>query len=133
MENQSGDGLLAELEQVREELATWRAAPGKQPKIPDSVWCGAVRVAKRHGLNPVCKALGLDYSCLKKRVDGPGRPRGRKPGVLPAFVEVKPETPLADLACVVEMEKGNGTKLRICCKAAVAVDWSKIKEAFLGA
>jgi hypothetical protein len=37
------------------------------------------------------------------------------------------------LACVVELEKGNGTRMRICVREAVAVDWGKLKEAFLGA
>jgi hypothetical protein len=37
------------------------------------------------------------------------------------------------LACVVELEKGNGVRMRICVREAVAVDWGKLKEAFLGA
>ena len=37
------------------------------------------------------------------------------------------------LACVVELEKGNGTRMRICVREPAGVDWGKLKEAFLGA
>jgi hypothetical protein len=132
MNNGSGKDLLVELEQVREELAAWRANPAKGKAIPDSVWLKAVCAAKHHGVNPVSKALGLDYTYLKKRVTGGGRKR-RSSGLVPAFVEVKPETSSAELACVIELEKGSGTRMRICVKSAGSVDWGRIKEAFLGA
>lgn len=129
MNNHSGAGLLAELEQVREELAIWRATPGKGQKIPEPVWRKAVRAAKKHGVNPVSKALGLDYSCLKRRI-GSGHGISE---LMPAFVEVKAPATRDDLACVIEMEKGGGTRMRICVKSAGSVDWCRIKEAFLGA
>jgi hypothetical protein len=34
---------------------------------------------------------------------------------------------------VVELEKGNGARLRICVGTAATVDWGQVKEAFLGA
>ena len=131
MNKSRGNGILAELVQVSEELAAWRANPAKGKAIPDSVWHKAVCAAKQHGVNPVSKALGLDYTYLKKRVTG-GRKR-RSSGLAPAFVEVKPETSSAELACVIELEKGSGTRMRICVKSAGSVDWCRIKEAFLGA
>jgi len=133
MSSGNGRGLVTELEQVREALATWRVTPGKGQRIPDAVWRKAVRAAKRHGLNPVSKALGLDYNCLKKHAAERGWNRKKAVDLAPAFVEVKPETPPDDLACVIEMEKGGGTRMRICVKSAGSVDWCRIKEAFLGA
>jgi hypothetical protein len=127
------NGLVAELELVHKELSAWRASTPKEHKIPETVWNEAVRVAKKYGLNPVSKALGLDYSCLKKRVDGIRERKSRGLGLMPAFVELKPEYSSVDSACVVELEKGNGTRLRICSRTVGAIDWSKIKEVFLGA
>jgi hypothetical protein len=49
------------------------------------------------------------------------------------FVEVNPQPMDAELGCVVELQKGNGACLRICVGTATAVDWGKVKEAFLGA
>jgi hypothetical protein len=133
MNNGSGSGLVAELEEVRGALKEWRSAPWKGQRIPDAVWRKAVRAAKRHGLNPVSKALGLDYNCLKRHVAGEGRNENRSAGLRPAFMEVRSEEPPEDLACVIEMEKGGGTRMRICVKSAATVDWCRIKEAFLGA
>lgn len=133
MNNKSGNGLAAGMEEVREALAEWRAAPGKGQRIPAAVWRKAVRAVKRHGLNPVSKALGLDYNCLKRHVACAGKSENRSAGVRPAFMEARSEAPPEDLACVIEMEKGGGTRMRICVKSAATVDWCRIKEAFLGA
>jgi hypothetical protein len=132
MNKDGGSGLETELEQVRGALAAWRAEPGKGQRIPDALWRKAVRAAKRHGLHPVSKALGLDYNCLKKHAAEGGSGK-RTVELAPTFVEVKPASPLEDLACVIEMEKGGGTRMRICVKSAGSVDWCRIKEAFLGA
>jgi hypothetical protein len=70
---------------------------------------------------------------LKRRVIGDGRSGDRSTGLRPAFVEVKPSAPSEDLACVIELEKGGGTRMRICVKSEGSVDWCRIKEAFLGA
>jgi hypothetical protein len=51
----------------------------------------------------------------------------------PVFVELDGPAAAEGLACLVELEKGNGTRMRICVRDPVAVDWSKLKEAFLGA
>ena len=133
MNNGSGSGLATELEQVREALAAWRATSQKGQRIPDALWRKATRAAKSHGLNPVSKALGLDYNCLKKRAAESGWSRKKAVVLMPEFVEVKPASPPEDLACVIEMEKGGGTRMRISVKSAGSVDWCRIKEAFLGA
>lgn len=133
MDRDSGGGLVTELESVRGALKAWRARPGKGQRIPDAVWRKAVQAARRHGLSSVSKALGLDYNCLKRHVVEGGRGGRRTVELAPTFVEVKPERPSEELACVIEMEKGGGTRLRICVKSAGSVDWCRIKEAFLGA
>ncbi len=130
MNGGSGSGLLAELVDVKGELNAWRGLSRKRQKIPEAIWVKAVRAAKRHGLNPVSKALGLDYSCLKRRVHESGGSSGST--LTPAFVEVK-SAHAEDLACVIELEKGGGARMRICVKSAGSVDWCRIKEAFLGA
>ena len=133
MNKDGGSGLATELEQAREALAAWRAEPGKGQRIPAALWRKAVRAAKSHGMNPVSKALGLDYNCLKKHAAESGWNRKKAVALMPAFVEVKPASPPEDLACVIEMEKSGGIRMRICVKAAGSVDWCRIKEAFLGA
>ena len=77
------------------------------------------------------RALHLDYYQLKRwagRADGQGAASHG-----PVFVEVEGAAGEAGLACVVELAKGNGTRMRICVRDVAGVDWGKLKEAFLGA
>jgi len=129
------DRVPAGLEQVRTDLEAWRARRRKGERIPDEVWRRAAGAVRQYGLNPVSRTLRLDYYSLKRRADRGGAARPASP----VFVELseiaagaQPQT-AAGLACVVELEKSNGVRMRICVREAVAVDWGKLKEAFLGA
>jgi hypothetical protein len=80
--------------------------------------------------------LGLDYYQLKRR-SGLGEEKAQSAGGSEqAFVELASTATDAakpNAACVVELEKGNGVRMRICVRDAATVDWSRMKEAFLGA
>jgi hypothetical protein len=128
-----GSEFLAEVGPVREELAAWRGNPGRERKIPSTVWDQATVLAKKYSVQAVSKVLKLSHGDLKRHVTGgKGRPRP-EPGPRPAFIEVKPESPPEGLACVIELTKGSGTRMRISLQSAGWVDWCRIKEAFLGA
>ena len=129
------DSVPVGLERVRAELDAWRGRRRKGDRIPEAVWREAASAVRRYGLNAVSRALRLDYYHLKRRASECPAARA----VSPLFVELSdagvdagPRTD-AGLTCVVELEKGNGTRMRICVREAVAVDWGKLKEAFLGA
>lgn len=128
--------LPAELKKVRGDLEAWRGQRRHGQRIPEELWGAAVRVAGRHGVNRVSRALGLDYYHLKKR-SGSGKEKGsRTDGNEPVFVEVASvaaEVADSNAGCVVELEKGNGVRMRICVRDAATVDWLRMKEAFLGA
>ena len=133
MSNDSGNEFLAEMNPVCEELAGWRGNPGRGPKIPDTVWEKAAVLAKKYGIQAVCKALKVSHSDLKRHVPGGDGRQRSETGRRPAFIEVKPESPGEGLACVIELTKVSGTRLRISLPTAGSVDWCRIKEAFLGA
>lgn len=125
--------VTAGLERARMELARWREHRSGGARIPEDVWGEAVRAARQCGVNRVSKALGLDYKQLKRRAGGCARGTEAARSAGPVFVELEGLRAEAGLACVVELEKGNGTRMRICVREAIAVDWGKLKEAFLGA
>ncbi|NQT18506.1 MAG: hypothetical protein HQ592_02295 [Planctomycetes bacterium] len=127
--------LPAELKKVRRELEEWRGRRNKGKRIPEELWDAAVRAARRHGLNCVSQTLGLDYSHLKRRL-GLGKKKGsHAAGAEPIFVELAntSATVAEPNAACVELEKGNGVRMRICVRDAATVDWNRMKEAFLGA
>lgn len=123
----------AGIERVRAEFESWRAQKRRGERIPETLWGAAARAAKQHGVYPVSRALGLEHTALKRRVgERKAAGRGRASGGA-GFVEV-PRGPVeAKAGCVIELEKGNGARMRICVEEAAAVDWVRIKEAFLGA
>ena len=124
------DRVPAGLEQVRAELEAWRGQRRKGDRIPEGVWQRAAGAVRQHGLNVVSRSLRLDYYHLKRRAAGKEPLRPQRP---PVFVELGPQATEAELACLVELEKGNGARMRICVRDATGVDWGKLKEAFLGA
>lgn len=130
------DVIPTGLRQVRTELDAWRARRRKGDRIPADVWLHAAAAARVHGVSRTSAALGLGYLDLKRRT---GRV-GVAGTAVPGFVEVTGfaaagagERPEQGLSCVVELEKGNGVRMRICVGDAAAVDWGRLKEAFLGA
>lgn len=132
MSGRAERGLPVAIEQVRMKLEGWREGRRRGQRIPVAVWQAAVRAAQRHGVHRVSRELGLDYVRLKRRV-AEGTQRGTGEQGEAVFVELDGVRGTADAACVVELEKGNGTRMRICVRDGATVDWCRMKEAFLGA
>ena len=133
MSERREEALPADVEQVRGRLTNWRGQRRRGQRIPQGLWAAAVRAGRRHGVYRVSRALGLDYGSLKRRIDeGWGEGMGQSEAEA-MFVELSGPRPEAGGRCVVELEKGNGAKLRVSVGDAAAVDWCRIKEAFLGA
>jgi hypothetical protein len=116
-----------DLEQIRVDLEAWRGQRRRGERIPAEIWERVAAAVARHGMKRVSRALGLDYERLKRKLGG------ARTNESPVFVEMGGARSATGLSCVVELEKGNGTRLRIHAREGVAVDWGKIKEAFLGA
>ena len=139
MATNSSKGLAAGLERAKMGFAAWREARRGAERIPGGLWDEAVRAARQHGVHRVSRELGLDYNHLKRQAGGRAGAAVPSRGTGPVFVELsggsagEGQRTEAGLACVVELEKGNGARMRICMREAVGVDWGKLKEAFLGA
>ena len=132
MATNSSKGLSGGLERAKVGFAAWRETRRGAERIPGGLWDEAVRAARQHGVHRVSRELGLDYNHLKRRCGGITRGPAATASA-PVFVELDGPAAAEGLACLVELEKGNGTRMRICVRDPVAVDWGKLKEAFLGA
>jgi len=121
--------LPVAVERVCGQFAQWRAHKSKRDRIPEHLWHAAVEVARRHGVHAVSRALRLEHSALKRRVEE----TARRMDDSVAFIELDNEPAAGSVGCIVELEKSNGTRMRICVRDGAAVDWARMKEAFLGA
>ncbi len=121
--------LRADIERVRDHFEQWRAQRHRGERIPIRLWEEAAEAASRHGVHAVSRAARLEYKALKRRA---GKTAGRG-GSACDFIEIDGVAGSEGAGCIIELEKGNGTRMRICVRDAAAVDWSRMKEAFLGA
>lgn len=126
---------------ARRAFERWRKTRSSGERIPEPLWRSAVRLARKHGVNPTAKALGLDYYSLKARLEGDAAAR-RKPREpkrrarrKSAFVEL-PITGISrgDNGHAVVLERRDGTKLRVELNAAPdAGDLEAMARALLSA
>lgn len=109
---------------TRRAFERWRKNRSGWSRTPEPLWAAAVRLARKHGVNPTAKELGLDYYSLKKHLGSTGTPqpkgrdRKRRIAAKPAFVEL----PLASLSKRVSYAfvlETSGAKLRFEFDSAV--------------
>lgn len=117
------------LELVRRRFEEWRRAPRSsgRRRIPEPLWRSAVTVAMQHGTFRTARALGLNYQTLKDRVEATAQ---RREGVGAAFVELVPPTFAGGPECIVELEDGEGAKMRIQLKGAEPPDLAVLARSF---
>ncbi len=117
MRDRTPNTIPAEIEATRMKFEKWRRRRTGRERIPESLWSEAVELARRYGTWPAARALKLDYNKLKQlAVAGKERRALNSPAT---FVEVIP--PAAGVSsCIVEMENGRGSRMRIEWKGAAA-------------
>jgi len=76
VEEQSAEQI--QLEQVGRDIKQWREARPKLKAMPIQLWDDAASVARTLGVQRVSKALGLNYSALRERIE-PGHLKKSRP------------------------------------------------------
>lgn len=123
------DTLPDEVERVRECFAQWRQTRPGRSRIPAPLWAEAAQQARRHGVHPIARALGLNDHALKRRtlmarknnpspaaagptvmLSSPPVAPAASPAAPPAFVELAWPAPWR---CVVELIHPAGAKMMI--------------------
>jgi hypothetical protein len=110
MRASKGGELPKDLLQGRSRFQAWRQRRRTRSRIPDTLWALAVRLVKRHGLNPTARALGVDYYSLKKRAEATTASEPPAPG--PTFVELPPPA-VVGKQCLFELTNSAGATLRL--------------------
>ena len=116
------------VERVRRQFDDWRSVKERRDRIPERLWDAAVDAARCHGVNAVCRVARLEHAELSRRVQATAVESRHAP----AFIELQGASS-SSVGCVVELEKSNGTRMRICVRDGGSLDWSRMTEAFLGA
>ena len=107
------------LDDLQGRFAAWRLRRPKGSRIPEDLWQAAVEAAREHGVCKTSRGLGVDYYALKQRLTR--TPAGRDPGAV-EFVELPGKVLSAGPACVVEIQDGQGRRLRVELREAVGAE-----------
>lgn len=106
------------MEQTRQRLERWRQTRTAGKPMPKELWAAAVKDARRHGVYPTARALGLEYNKLKRLTQSTGQPQRGLP--VPTFVELIAAPPAGGSECRIEMEGPGGGRMKIALPMATA-------------
>ncbi len=120
------------LKQLQEHFTAWREAGRNGRRIPEELWQAATELAGQAGVNPVCRAIGLDYTKLKQRVVGSDSPPEQIAPEASSFVELAMDTVTRTPACVMEFEGRRG-KLTIRLTESSSTDVVALAKALVRA
>jgi hypothetical protein len=136
-------GLLpAEVGQLQQRVEAWRRTRKSGAPAPSDLWETATELAVQFGVCRIGRAVGLDYTSLRKRV---AKAQGSAAKAQAAFVEfptglVLPGIPaetVPDLnweqgsGPMIEISKPGGARMRICLEAGKGGDAAGIVAAFM--
>jgi len=112
------------LEELQRQFDAWRSTGRTGRRIPEELWNSAAALAREIGVNPVVRALHLDYVRLKRRVSGQvtsNRQASPTPDK-PTFVELAVDAVSRRPDCVVEFEgRGGKVTMRLAGHDPVAI------------
>ncbi len=118
------------MNEVMARIEEWRNTRKRRKPMPEELWEAAASLSKEYSIHRISKALRLNYTALKKRIQPDECSSNSKAGV-PAFIEL-------DLAsssiseCIVEMEDGSGAKMRMHFRGKTDFDLLELGKAFWG-
>ena len=118
------------LEEIREKFETWRKTREKRTTIPDALWEAAISLCTRYSLCQISKALRLNYSDLKLRVQASQSFLQSSPVIGPAFIDLGLKSPILPAECIVEMEDQNGAKMSMYFKGEAGLDLLELGKVF---
>jgi hypothetical protein len=121
--------LPARLEALRRRFERWRGTRRGRAPIPDMLWASAAQMAETFGISRTAEALRVNPSRLKKQLTQKLAASVPKLQGETRFVELGPFSPNGSCECLLELEAGNGAKMRIELKGIAARDLVALSQA----
>jgi hypothetical protein len=115
------------LEQVQEQFARSR---GKRGAIPDTLWQAAIMLFPDYALHRISKALRLNYTGLKHRVNAHRSTCEQSDVSTAGFIELGLSDPIRPAECMVEMSDQKGATMRMHFKGEAGLDLLELGKAF---
>jgi hypothetical protein len=111
MPRQISTDLTITADPLRARITDWRETRKyRGGAMPAMLWTAAVELARRHGVGPTARVLGIDYAALKRRVATESQ---LVTDTGPTFVDLGPAATLGLGACVIAVDGRRGRRLRL--------------------
>ena len=122
--------LKSRIEPLLQQVEEWRKHKSGGEKMPESLWEGAIGLAKVYGVSPVQGILRIDYRGLERRTLGILKPAGKaRPVGRQGFIEL-PSLSARRAEHQVELEDGTGRKLSLKIAAGHLAEVLPLAQAF---
>jgi hypothetical protein len=118
------------LEQVQEQFEHWRRSRGKRGAIPDALWQAAIMLFPDYALHRISKALRLNYTDLKHRVNAHRSTCEQSDVSTAGFIELGLSDPMRPAECMIEMADQKGATMRMHFKGEAGLDLLELGKAF---
>ena len=130
MAREKRPAIPAGMKQARSSIERWRKTREKRTAMPEELWSAAVALAKTHGVYKTSNALTVSFEALQKRVGQ--SPKKRNDGDVRStdFVELDGTQLVGSSGTVVELSRGDGTKLTIRMPAGEDLDVAGLAATF---
>jgi len=93
---------------LQQQFTAWRESGRVGKRIPEELWDAATDMARQVGVNRVSKAAALDYSKLKRRLNGNDITQTNKPSAATGFVQLPMDALVSTPQCVIEFAGHHG-------------------------
>ena len=95
-------------------LFAWRTQRKRRGPIPTELWKAATSLTREYSIYTIAKYLHLNFKELKRQMR---KTDDAAEGAAPlSFIELNTISPQGVSECLIEMEKPDGAKMKICCK-----------------
>ena len=118
------------VEQVQEQFEQWRRSRGKRGVIPDALWQAALLLFPDYPVHRISKALRLNYTDLKNRVNAQRSTSEQSDISTAGFIELGLNDPMRPAECIIEMADQKGATMRMYFKGEAGLDLLELGKAF---
>lgn len=118
------------LSDLRVQFESWRSSRSPGTRIPARLWRAATDAGRQYGVSKTALELSLDYYALKKRVESAVEESSASKPAEGGFLEIPLCAPSAPPECVLELEDGQGARLRVELKGAAVAELETLARAF---
>lgn len=131
MKSKGSPSLPPGLNQLRERFDRWRETKHSRDRIPEKLWKAAAKLCRgAYAVQRISKALRLNYTALKERVETTAESGRSGTTPRPTFVEMDLHPPAPAAECLVELEDRRGGKLKFSLRGHGGLDLVALADAF---